>query len=271
MQTEPDKSRPVITLLTDFGRADHFVGVMKGVVAGICPRALVIDISHDIPPQNLLAGAVTLLFSYSYFPPGTIHVVVVDPGVGSGRRIVACRAAEYIFLAPDNGILWPTLERAETVESVRVEEKSFFLANVSDTFHGRDIFAPVAAHLARGVQLKHLGPPVEKLLRLELPRPSLVRPDAIRGEVIYIDHFGNLISNIPAQMLEKLEAPESKLVVRVADATVRGLSRSYAGVPVGKLLGLIGSTGFLEIAARGASACQITGATRGDAVEVVRE
>jgi len=191
--------------------------------------------------------------------------------VGSGREIIACRTPEYIFLAPNNGILGPTLERAGPVESVRVENRRLFLTDVSSTFHGRDIFAPVAAHLAAGVEPNQLGPPLEKLERIHLPRPRIVPPDALRGEVIYIDHFGNLITNIPAEMLGEPGAPAGRLVIRVARVTVRGLSRSYADVPGGKLLALVGSTGFLEIAASGGSARQITGAARGDSVEVVRE
>ncbi len=269
MKTESRRFRPVISLLTDFGRADHFVGVMKGVIAGICPQALVIDISHQVPPQDIQAGALTLLFSYCYFPVNTIHLAVVDPGVGTDRAIVACRTQDYIFLAPDNGILSPILERAGLLEAVRIENKKFLLADVSCTFHGRDIFAPVAAHLANGVSLSELGSPVEELVQLRLPQ--LTRPSAnvIRGEIIYIDHFGNLISNVPGEMVEELVAKGGKVRTQIAGVTVEGLSQSYVEVPEGELLVLLGSTGFLEVAARGARAEAISGAIRGDPVEIM--
>jgi len=269
MRPESGRSRPVITLLTDFGGADHFVGVMKGVIAGICPQALVIDLSHDVPPGQLLAGALILRFAYEYFPTGTIHVVVVDPGVGSDRDIVACRSSNHIFLAPDNGILWPALEDAGPLESVWVEESTFFLPEVSSTFHGRDIFASVAAHLATGIKLRQLGPPTKELKKLHLPCPRIDTDGAIQGNIIYVDHFGNLISNIPAGMLDELKASSGKLGITLAGVHIEGLSHSYTEVASGKLLALVGSAGFLEIAARDGSAQHITGIAPGKPVTVV--
>src|SRR5262245_32283700 len=191
-----------ITLTTDFGTRDWFVGTMKGVILGIKPRARVVDITHEIAPGDIRGGAFALMASCRYFPKGTLHVAVVDPGVGSRRRAIAVRTANSILIGPDNGVLSWAL-RGETIQSIRqLENRRYFLEPVSRTFHGRDIFAPVAAHLSRGVALERLGRELHDLVRLPWPEPVKQREE-IRGEIVYIDRFGNAITNIRGERIPK--------------------------------------------------------------------
>ena len=188
-------ARPLITLMTDFGHDDIFVGVMKGVIAGIAPDAGVIDLTHSIPPFDVVQAAHRLFQAYRYFPKGTIHVVVVDPGVGSERKIVGMSSDGHVSLAPNNGVLTLVEQERGHDRLVQVEESRYFLPRVSGSFHGRDIFAPVAAHLARGTALSDVGPPLERLRTLDIPRPEVIGDDSVRGKVLWCDHFGNLITN----------------------------------------------------------------------------
>jgi S-adenosyl-L-methionine hydrolase (adenosine-forming) len=246
---------PAIALLTDFGRQDVYAGVLHGVIAGIAPEARVIDLTHDVPPQDVRAGAFLLLTAYRYFPPGTIFVVVVDPGVGTARAILALRAGAYTFVGPDNGVLrWAVEDAGGAEEAVRVEEPAYHLPDVSHTFHGRDVMAPAAAHLARGVPLGALGPPAGPLSGAPFPRPVEVA-GGLAGEVLYVDRFGNAITNLPP-------APG---IVRVAGQAVpRG--RAYAdGIP-GRPLALVGSAGLIEVAVPGGSAAAALGAGPGTPV-----
>jgi S-adenosylmethionine hydrolase len=252
----------LIALLTDFGRQDAYAGVLHGVIAGIAPEARVIDLTHDVPPQDVRAGAFLLLTAYRYFPPGTIFVVVVDPGVGTARAILALRTGQgggrgvkpagrvqrYTFVGPDNGVLyWAVEDAGGPLESVRVEQPAFRLPEVSRTFHGRDVIAPAAAHLARGVPLGALGPPAGPLAGTPFPRPVEVA-GGLAGEVLYVDRFGNAITNLPP----------SPGLIRVAGRVVpRG--RAYAeGVP-GRPLALVGSAGLIEVAVPGGSAAAALG------------
>jgi len=261
-------NQPTISLLTDFGVNDVFVGVMKGVIAGICPQARVIDITHGVTPFDVLEAALLLRDAYHYFPPGSIHVAVVDPGVGGQRRIIAAAARGHIFLAPDNGILWPILAGDNNARVVTVSNHRYFLPQVSNTFHGRDIFAPVAAHLALGVPLNLLGPAVRDMHRLRVPEAQ-VRPNGtVSGEVLRFDRFGNLITNIPEGLLPG--KGEKDIYVRVGRRVIRGIARSYESVKPGELLAIVGSTGMLEIARNQGNARELLRARRGMSVRVGR-
>jgi len=259
---------PIITLTTDFGLRDGFVGIMKGVIYGIAPDVKIVDISHGIPPQDIRQGAYTLWSAYSYFPDGTVHVYVVDPGVGTGRRPVAARIGAHYFVGPDNGLLTPILEDAEhtqqAVEFVHLDRPEFRLAVVSHTFHGRDIFSPAAAHLARGIRLRELGPAIHDPVRLELLRPERT-PTGWRAHVRSIDGFGNLATDLPGEAL----AGRGEILFRLHGAEVQGLVQSYGhGLP-GDLVALVDSENFLEIAIVNGSAQAKLGAGVGDTVEVI--
>src|SRR5438874_2181630 len=196
-------ARPVIALLTDFGSRDHYAGTMKGVALGICPDATLVDISHDVPPHDIVAGALELAAAYKYFPAGTIFLVVVDPGVGSTRRGIAAEAGDYKFVAPDNGVLTAVIDEHAPKRVVELSERRYARPTVSRTFEGRDRFAPAAAWLAKGIQLSALGRPVTEIQRLDIPIPE-VSADGISGTVLRVDRFGNLVTNIDRKTIERL-------------------------------------------------------------------
>src|SRR5262245_31915260 len=263
----------VITLTTDFGLADSYVGAMKGVFLSIAAEARLIDITHDVGPQDTHQAAYMVQTFCSYFPIGTIHLVVVDPGVGSRRRAIAFSTPEAIFLAPDNGVLTYAWRDAlaqwgpEACEVVELAEPRFWLPRVSSTFHGRDIFAPVAAHLARGVSLSSLGPRLARLTEADLEQPTGGRTGGLDGRIIHVDHFGNCITNITPGHLEQAGLDE-RLTVRIIDQQISGLHRTFADVPVGALIALIGSNNRLELAVRNGNAAQSLGVGIGDTVRV---
>jgi len=232
----------VITLTTDFGLKDHFVGVMKGVILTINPSAQLIDLAHDLPPQGLTRAAFVLLSSYSYFPIGTVHLGVVDPGVGGHRAIVAIQAENQLFVGPDNGLFSYVLDRVSSYEARYVTNPALRLSRVSRTFHGRDLMAPAAAHLSLGFAFEDVGPPAAGLVRLSPLQPEIKR-DFIKGRVIYVDRFGNLITNIPNE-----ECEDRNLVITAGSVTIKGLAESYSSAESGQYLALAGSSGFLEIA-----------------------
>ncbi len=256
----------IITLTTDFGLADGYVGTMKGVILGIAPTATIVDISHNVPPQDVHGAAYTLYAAYPYFPQDTIHVVVVDPGVGSERRAIALRTPQATFVAPDNGVLSYVVAGEKKVEQiVHLTNPSYHLSPVSRTFHGRDIFAPAAAHLARGVPLTELGDPLTEIIAFPLPRPQVRSDGTVVGQVIHVDRFGNLITSIMATDL----ADHSLLiegVIEIKGQSIRGIASNYAEVATGKLLALVGSSDRLEIAVSGGSASQTLGAKVGDEI-----
>src|SRR5437763_14603171 len=196
-------ARPVLALLTDFGTRDHYAGTMKAVALGICPDATLVDISHEVPPHDVLAGALELAACYRYFPAGTIFLVVVDPGVGSARRGIAADTGDYKFVAPDNGVLTSVLDEHPAKKVVELTERKYARPTVSRTFEGRDRFAPAAAWLAKGIDVAALGRPAGSVQRLEIPRAALA-DDRIDGEVLRVDRFGNLITNIDRRTFEKL-------------------------------------------------------------------
>ncbi len=252
----------VITLLTDFGLGDYFVGAMKGVILSINPKATIVDITHEVPPQDVLAAAFILEASWPYFPQGSIHVAVVDPGVGSGRRIIAVKTVRAIFLAPDNGLLTPILKSEDVQEIFSITNPNYWLPEVSPTFHGRDIFAPVAAHLSLGVPLEDMGVTIEDPILLEWPCPFKLPDGTIVGHILHIDRFGNLITNLKAHDLKE------GVVIRVAGCKIHGLKRTFADVGEGEPVAYIGSTGRLEIAIRQGNAARTFKLRRGDKIYV---
>lgn len=263
---------PVISLLTDFGLSDAFVGIMKGVILSKAPDARIVDISHQISPYHLVQTAYLIDSAYRYFPKGTVHTVVVDPGVGSDRAVIALEAAGYFFLAPDNGVLTLILEKTTVATAVKVENRRIFLETVSRTFHGRDIFAPVAAHLALGGDIHELGPCIATgdLAQLPLPKPLIAKTGELIGAVIDIDRFGNLITNIDEGLIQALcEKRESAVTVDIGGNRLFGLKASYASVSPGATLAIIGSRGTLEIAINCGSASDVFSAAIGDDVTVV--
>jgi S-adenosylmethionine hydrolase len=260
-----------IAILTDFGYRDHYVGAMKGVIASIAPGAPLIDITHGVPAQSIAAGAIALAQSWRLFPPRTVFLVVVDPGVGTTRLPVAVQTrAGARFVGPDNGVLSLALEEAGPSRAVELRAPRYRLARVSTTFHGRDIFAPAAAHLWRGVKLESLGPPVrEGLTHLELAEPR-EGVEELRGEVLYVDGFGNLVSNISRDALARFEArfPGMPLSVRIGLGTPIEILQAYGDARKGAPLATFGSFELLEIAVRDGSAAQRFAAGPGAIVTV---
>ena len=241
----------LITLLTDFGTRDEYVGVMKGVVAGINPEARIVDISHHIDPQDIIHGAFILAAATPYFPAGTVHVAVVDPGVGSSRRILAVECGEQRFVAPDNGLLERVLAHQPFTAAVQVTHPRYYLERVSCTFHGRDIFAPVAAHLAAGLALSELGPAVDRqsMVAGVVPRCRFSSEGSIDGTVVAADRFGNLMTTIDAAAIDRLQRRTggTPMVVELAGKLIGGLVASYGQVAEGVPLALVGSRGLMEI------------------------
>ncbi|MBI3961697.1 MAG: SAM-dependent chlorinase/fluorinase [Deinococcus sp.] len=249
----------IIALLTDFGHSDPYVGVMHGVILGTNPQVQVVDLCHQVLPQNVSQAAFLLRSAYPYFPTGTIFVAVVDPGVGSGRRILCLATPRYRFLAPDNGLL--SLVEAPG-QWIQVANRRYFLDVVSHTFQGRDIFAPVAAHLSLGLDPAELGPIVNDPQRLPANVPQRIRGE-LRAQVVHVDHFGNLITNASAADLAALG---SNYTISIGQVELPGLHQTYTSVPPGELVALIGSSGQLEVAVSSGSASQRLGAGVGTAV-----
>ena len=265
---------PPIALITDFGLADHFVGSMKAAILGINPRASIIDVSHDIPPGDVMAAATMLLLCFRDFPKSTIFTVVVDPGVGSNRAAVAVKAGGYYFVGPDNGVLSLVCEKIEAASGnapaarqviCKLENESYFRTPVSATFHGRDIFGPVAAHLSKGVAFVKLGPIRESMVRAAIPRVK-VDSKHVTGSVIAIDRFGNCITSIERSHLDKLLS--AGFSVAMKGAKPFPVCSCYRDVAKGKPLGLVGSAGYLEISINGGNAAKKLNLKIGDAVEV---
>lgn len=261
----------IISLCTDFGTADGYVAAMKGVILSIAPEVTLVDISHQVARQSAAEGAFVLYSAFPWFPPGTVHLVVVDPGVGSGRRGLAVHCQEHFFVAPDNGLLSYVLGHREPFEAVALTQRAYWRARVSRTFHGRDVFAPVAAHLANGVPLSALGDPVTEVVRLELAAARAQEDGSIVGQVIHVDRFGNLVTNIPVQMLSAREHWR----VTVGQVTIGGpagglavSATTYSSVGVGDTLALVGGHGNLEIAVREGSAARLLGVAIGERVLV---
>ena len=256
----------VITLTSDFGLRDHYVGTMKGVMLRIHPEARLIDITHQITTQDVLEASLVLDGGYRYFPVGTVHLVVVDPGVGSGRRPILVAGNEHFFVGPDNGTFTGIMEGDRSARAFEIVERRFLLPGISDTFHGRDIFAPVAAFLARGIAPEEFGPPVTDPCRLSLPVPR-IWGDQIRGEVIHIDSFGNIVSNIARVDFERAVG-ERRFRILINGKVIDRIHRTYADRERGQTLALFGSSDLLEVAVADGRAERRIGAGKGDTVLV---
>jgi S-adenosylmethionine hydrolase len=261
-------SRPIVALLSDFGTRDHYVGTMKAVVLGLCPDVSLVDISHEIPPHDVLAGALELGASYGFFPPATVFLVVVDPGVGSKRRPIAAAVEDYTFVAPDNGVLTCVFRAAAPKLIVELTERKYARPTISRTFEGRDRFAPAAAWIAHGVPLESLGPALTDPRVLDIPA-AIRREDGIAGEVLRVDRFGNLISNVGRKVFDDL-LRSGPVAVRVESHDIARVVNTYAEVAPGDLCALFGSTDHLEIAVNGGSAADRLGLTRGAKVDIAR-
>ena len=261
-------ARPVIALLTDFGSRDHYAGTMKAVVLGICPDASLVDISHDIPPHDVLTASLELAACYMYFPPGTIFLVVVDPSVGSARRGIAVDAGDYRFVAPDNGVLTAVLKDAPVRRAVELTERRYARPTVSKTFEGRDRFAPAAGWIAKGVDLSALGRPAGEIQQIALPAAHIA-DDTLTGEVLRIDRFGNLVTNIDRKLFDKFER-SAGIEISAGTHRIGRVVATYADAAPGEVCALFGGTDHLEIAINAASAAERLGLTRGAPVTIRR-
>jgi len=253
--------KTVITLLTDFGTADYFVGAVKGAILSVNPQAVIVDLTHEIPPQDIAAGAFTLLAAYKTFPAGTIHVGVVDPGVGSTRRPIIVRANKQFFVGPDNGLFTYIYDREPSHRVFHVTAEKYFRPDPSSTFHGRDIFAPVAAALSNGVKPREFGPKITDAVRLPLTlEPRLLRNGDVRARIIHIDRFGNCVTNITRDLVK----PNATL--RINQKTIRNFRNFYGEDSTNTSFAIWGSAGFLELSVNGGSAATILKAKRDDSV-----
>jgi len=263
----PDR-RQIITLTTDFGEADYYVPAVKGVIRTLCPPAEIIDITHLIPPHDIYTAAFTLLCCYKDFPKQTIHMVVVDPGVGSRRRPILVAAGDYIFIGPDNGVFSYIYDQEVNSHVTHLTSEHYFRQPVSDTFHGRDVFAPVAAAVAKGVEGRMLGDEIDDPVRFNIPRPAAVSPRQIRAAVIHVDRFGNIITNITrAELAGVMSAGPVK--VRIGKHETSRLLTHFAEAGQNELFFYFGSAGFLEVAVAKQPAAKLIEARRG--MEVIIE
>ena len=257
-----DLSNPVITLTTDYGTSDHLVGVLKGVILRILPTATVVDINHHVVPFDVLDGALTIGSAYRYFPPHTVHVVVVDPGVGTQRRPILASSEQQYFVAPDNGVLSMIYERAPSFTVRHITAEHYFQSLVSNTFHGRDIFAPAAAWLAKTHQTEAFGDVITDYARFTLPR---VKADgaALKGVVLRVDSFGNLMTNFAAEDLSQETLANGKIALQIGSKQVERLAQTFAQGPPGEPVAILGSSGFVEIAVNKGNAARLLGVNRG--------
>lgn len=262
----------IITLTTDFGLDDPYVAIMKGVILGIAPHATIVDYTHGVEPGNIAQAAHLLRSGCQYFPQGTVHVVVVDPGVGSDRRAIAIETPACTFVGPDNGVLALAAQDAqdvggEQVHIIELTNQQFWRSSLSATFHGRDLFAPVAAHLAAGVAFASLGQPTDTFVPADMQVVQCIDNGLLRGQIVHIDRFGNCITNITRYDLARYGIGE-QVIVEIIDQQIGGLIRTYADVPPGRLTCLIGSGGNLEIAVPNGSAAAMLGVGIGDRLRV---
>ena len=248
---------PIITLTTDFGLTDPYVGIMKGVILSINPQVNIIDISHAIGAGNIAGGATVLKEACSWFPEGTIHMGVIDPGVGGDRRPLLIQTRKYFLVGPDNGLFTPFINSDDLISAIHLDQSRFFLPDVSSTFHGRDIFAPVAAHLSAGTDPAEMGTPVKDPVQERMPALNLNK-DTLTGEIIHVDHFGNLITNIQKQALDRF-LKGKKAGIQIRELKIQGIQHTYSTVKPGTPLALIGSSGVLEISVNMGRACDFLG------------
>ena len=258
-------ANPIITLTTDFGLLDHYVGTMKGVLLGICPRAQLVDLSHEVRAYEIPEAAYLLAQAYRFFPPKTVHLVVVDPGVGTSRRPILAEAAGQFFVAPDNGVLTMIFSR-ETHKVRHVTAAKYFLKPVSNTFHGRDIFSPVAANIASGVPPARFGKLIQDYLRLNFEKPVRTGRRVWTGSILKVDRFGNMITNFHRDDFPDLET--RSFAIAVGPRTVSTLARNYSEAGLGEVFAIIGSSGYLEISANQDSAARLLGCAPGAPAEL---
>lgn len=260
--------KPIITLTTDFGQKDGFIGVMKGVIWGIVPEAQIADITHEIEPQNIRQGAYALWRAVPFFPEGSVHIAVIDPGVGTQRRPIGLRIGKQYYIVPDNGLITPFLvdgeSAQESIEIVHLNNPDYWLPEVSRTFHGRDIFAPTGAHLAKGVPLNGLGSPISDPVRLAFSKPEQTDRGWV-AHITIIDVFGNLTTDLPAEYL----SPEKEYAFKIGDQTIQGLVPSYGHRAVDELIAVVDSENYIEISVVNGNAAKATGSHVGDIVEVI--
>jgi len=259
--------RPIITLTTDYGTNDHLVGAMKGVILSVNPEVLLVDITHGVLPHDILDGALTIGQAFHYYPPKTVHVVVVDPGVGTQRRPILVAADQHYFIAPDNGVLSAVYDRTEALHVWNLTSEHYFRQPISNTFHGRDIFAPVAGWLTKSWQSSAFGEPITDFVRFSLPKP---KPDGntIKAVILKLDHFGNLITNLTAENTPALFAEGAKFSIRAGNGTVTEFVPTFAQGPAGKAVAIVGSSGNLEICVNRGNAAKVLGTMRGAEVVV---
>lgn len=264
--------RQIVTLLTDFGLSDPFIGMMKGVILGINPHVVLVDLCHGSEAYEPSEAAFALITAYRFFPQGTIHVAVIDPGVGGPRRPILVTCDGHLFIGPDNGLLAPLAEKAESSGVRAITATRYFLYPVSATFHGRDIFAPVAAHLSLGVEPAELGEPIDDYVRLALPRTVLFGTSGVKGEILHIDRFGNLVTNVARFDLERLATrePPTAFLVHVAGLEVP-IVAYYGQIAPGVPGAVIGSADYLEIFVNQGDASRLLGVGRGAEVVVGRK
>jgi hypothetical protein len=261
--------RPIVTLTTDFGTNDHFVGAVKGVILDIVPEAAIVDISHAVQAYDVLDGALAISQAYSYFPTGTVHMVVVDPGVGTTRRPIIASSDGYHFVAPDNGVLSMVYAKEERIHVRHVTSDHYFRQPVSNTFHGRDVFAPIAAYLAKMVDSHKFGDEIQDYVRFAAPRPKPVADNRLRAVVLKVDRFGNLITNVTPEDAPALFAGKGGFKIVVGNREITELRTAYAEGAPGEVFGILGSMGYLEIVANRAAAAQLTGAGKGAEVSIL--
>jgi S-adenosylmethionine hydrolase len=259
--------RPIVTLTTDFGTNDHFVGAVKGVILEIVPEAAIVDISHAVQPFDVLDGALAISQTYSYFPTGTVHCVVVDPGVGTARRPIIASSDGFHFVAPDNGVLSMVYAREERMTVRHITGEHYFRQPVSNTFHARDVFGPVAGYLAKQVDSHKFGDEIEDYVKFAAPKPKAVAENRMRAVVLKVDRFGNLITNVTPQDIPSLfTTPAADFKITIGSKEITDINSNYAEGGPGQVFGILGSMGYLEIVANRASAAQLTGAAKGSEV-----
>jgi S-adenosylmethionine hydrolase len=275
-QAQPDGLRsggvralrpPIITLTTDYGTRDHLVGAMKGVILKVMPDVRIVDISHQVLPCDILDGALTLGMAYKYFPPNTIHVVVVDPGVGSPRRAILVTGDHHFFIAPDNGVLSMVYEQEESFSVRHITSDHYFLRPLSNTFHGRDVFAPVAAWLAKNQQPMSFGEEITDPVRFSMPKPKTAE-GKVKGVVLKVDNYGNLVTNITAEHIPQVFLPDGRFRININGKEVTRVVQNYGEGAPDEACGILGSAGMLEISVNRGSASRSLGAQRGAEVVV---
>ena len=266
----PETRLPIITLTTDFGTSDHYVAAMKAAMLSVSTQIAIVDVTHDIPPHDVMSAGWVLRNAYGAFPKWTVHVAVVDPGVGTARRPILAVTDNHYFVGPDNGIFSFVFESDPAVRVIELTSAHYFRPTISPTFHARDIFGPVAVHLARGIEASNFGEPIDNLTKLEVPRPKVTPEGAIRATVVAVDRFGNVALNVTRSSMETLvqRMKASGFMATVGAAKVTQTFSTYGEAPAGAPFLLYNSSNFLEIAANKARACELVGAKPGDIVEL---